>query len=431
MQTPAFAQTTTSVTDGSTPSALTPGAPAGSYPLSDFESVNLYNGNLNFALPLLRTGGRGSVGAAVMLKIEQHWRIKEIKPIPNCELSGTCETSRFPDANGWLGVADYNPGVLKGRAGGVKCGDLALTRLTFTSGDGTEYELRDQLNAGQPKGFSCNPNQGHLRGTVFVTADGTAATFISDTVIYDWVGTPPTTILPSGVLKLKDGTAYRIDEGKVTWARDRNGNRVNYTYEGSRVKTITDSLGRTVTINYSVSEVAPYGLCDQIVYKGFGGADRVVRVSRARLDAVLRTTRPTDPTAPRTLSQLFPEVEEGSTYTAYNPYGRVAAVWLPDDGVNRRAYKFYYNVYGELARVELPTGGAIEYDFDNYSNPYDGIFRGVIERRVYPDGVNLEGRTAYSGGAVESYDAANVLLARSLHYFYGSPQASLVQFPTG
>jgi hypothetical protein len=48
----AQAQTTTStVTDGRTPSGMQAGAPAGSYALSEFDNVNLYNGNLNFRLP--------------------------------------------------------------------------------------------------------------------------------------------------------------------------------------------------------------------------------------------------------------------------------------------------------------------------------------------------------------------------------------------
>jgi len=42
---------TTSNTDGSTPLSLTPGAPAGSFALSGFDNVNLFNGNLNFHLP--------------------------------------------------------------------------------------------------------------------------------------------------------------------------------------------------------------------------------------------------------------------------------------------------------------------------------------------------------------------------------------------
>lgn len=48
--------TTTSATDGSTPSALTPGSPAGSYALSGFDNINPFNGNLNVRLPLVQIG---------------------------------------------------------------------------------------------------------------------------------------------------------------------------------------------------------------------------------------------------------------------------------------------------------------------------------------------------------------------------------------
>jgi len=36
----------TSSTDGTTPLVLTAGAPTGSYPLSDFDNINIFNGNL-------------------------------------------------------------------------------------------------------------------------------------------------------------------------------------------------------------------------------------------------------------------------------------------------------------------------------------------------------------------------------------------------
>ena len=39
---------TTTPTDTTTPLALSPGSPAGSYAVSDFENVNPYNGNLSF-----------------------------------------------------------------------------------------------------------------------------------------------------------------------------------------------------------------------------------------------------------------------------------------------------------------------------------------------------------------------------------------------
>jgi len=66
-----------SSTDGSTPLSIQPGAPAGSLGLDDFENVNLFNGNLNFTLPLYKVIGRGEAAVPVNLPIEWHWRIQE------------------------------------------------------------------------------------------------------------------------------------------------------------------------------------------------------------------------------------------------------------------------------------------------------------------------------------------------------------------
>ena len=52
---------------GSTAASQAPGAPSGSYALTGFENVNLYNGNLNFHLPLLTVGGRGESGYTITL----------------------------------------------------------------------------------------------------------------------------------------------------------------------------------------------------------------------------------------------------------------------------------------------------------------------------------------------------------------------------
>ncbi len=69
-----------SVTDGLTPLGLSPGTPAGSYGLSGFDNVNLYNGSLNFQLPLLTVGGRGSAGYKMTLPIEQVARLGHRDP---------------------------------------------------------------------------------------------------------------------------------------------------------------------------------------------------------------------------------------------------------------------------------------------------------------------------------------------------------------
>jgi len=69
-------QAQASITDGTTIPSIAPGAPAGSYTLSKFETVNVYNGHLNFTLPLLKVGGRGEAGYTISLPIERSWRIE-------------------------------------------------------------------------------------------------------------------------------------------------------------------------------------------------------------------------------------------------------------------------------------------------------------------------------------------------------------------
>ena len=440
--------TTTSVTDGRTPSALQPGSPAGSYPLSGFDNINLYNGNLNFRLPLLQIGGRGSAQMKMMLALNlKGWHIRHTNKLMPDENE---YHSYVPTQLGWTPYSDYGAGRLSGRNYGLHTSSnfscrwysKTLSRLTFSASDGTEYEVRDQLTNGQPLDSTCT--QGAFRGTVFVTADGTAATFVSDTAIYDNPAVNvfgPHGFSVSGYLMLRDGTRYRIDSGNVTWIRDRNGNKMSFTYTSTSMM-ITDSLNRTVTVNYDVSDVAPYGLCDQIIYKGFGGSQRILRVSKTNLGNALR---PNSGYTIKTLggaNGLFPEAD-GSSSTYHDPTVK-SAVWLPDG----RSYRFYYNSYGELARVELPTGGAFEYDMTPGSGviclnscwPDDSreIYRRLVERRVYSNGgsgSSFERRDVYTNSeavgsstssvTVEQLAPSGTVLARSRHSFATSALNSL------
>jgi hypothetical protein len=198
---------TTSATDGSTPLGLQPGSPAGSYALSGFDNVNLYNGNLSFQLSLLQVSGRGGAQMPVMLPIAGKWRVSDIA-IP--QFGGGYIHRYLPIQSWWENnERKYSPGTMAGRQAGfdeMECPDgtkvfpYSITRLTFTAPDGTEYELRDQLTAGQPANNGlCNYSNPPSRGTVFITTDGSAATFISDTTIYDQPISPnPGEIYPSG-----------------------------------------------------------------------------------------------------------------------------------------------------------------------------------------------------------------------------------------
>jgi RHS repeat-associated protein len=430
-----FAQT--SSTDGTTPSVLTAGAPAGSSPLSGFDNINLFNGNLNFHLPLVPVIGRGAAQYTMMLPIEEHWRVLD-RSTDYQEIWLPTDYTWYDDKPG------YGPGVLLGRSAatsntgsGAPCVPYSpgntywsLTRFTFIAPDGTEYEFRDQVTGGQQKLSQCSGN-GFNRGTVFVTADGTAATFISDTAVYDQPGTY--TQYPYGYLMFRNGLRYRIHNGRVSWMRDPNGNKLSFDYGQYGVTAITDSLNRQITISYADFQTVFF---DQINFKGFAGASRSIRVNYSALHNVLRTNRPGDLSTVQTLHALFPELT-GSSSTFNDPY-KVSSVVLPD-GIQQ--FQFLYNVYGELARVVLPTGGLFEYDFaagwpnENvdgvYGIPEPQIYRRVSTKRIYKDINTLESKTAFtenvdissnfSVGTVDNFDASGVLLTRHKHYFYGGP----------
>jgi RHS repeat-associated protein len=439
-----------SITDGSTPLALSPGSPAGSYSLSDFDSVNLYNGNLGFSLPLVKIAGRGGAGYTMTARIEQKWTVDK-EPRPGQPTLYTPTMNWWNDA-GFVPI--YSVGRLDVRQAGSKefsilnpCGyvhNYTLTRLTFTAPDGSEYELRDQSTNGQPQQpTAANCTNGFDRGRVFVTGDGSSATFTSDADITDWAyaSEDPPNIPPSGDLVMRDGTHYRIDGGLVRWIRDRNGNKVSFGYDNTnRLTSITDSLNRQVTISCGAS-IPAY---DSLTLKGFGGATRSIKLYQSYLQDALRSDF-----SLQNYSQLFPELN--GAYAVPNNPGVVSAIELP----NGQQYHFYYNSYAELARVVLPTGGAIEYDYaagltdgaasgelgGNDGNKH--IYRRVVERRVYPDGgsgIGYASRMNYSrpesstsnAGYVDSdqYDSAGNLLTRSLHYFYGSARDSFKQQPT-
>lgn len=462
-----------SVTDGSTPLALQPGAPAGSYRLSDFEHINLFNGSLNFSLPLVEVLGRGDAGYTMTMPIERHWRVD----------ASTINGGVLFIAYGgeWMTVVpSFSPGRMEARTATdtlstpAQCPSGApwiykdgLTRLTFRKADGTEYEFRDQLTGGRPisrTADNCSSPGAISRGTIFVTADGSAATFISDTTIWD--DSPSAladAVYPvSGDLYFRDGARYRIDSGNVTSIRDRNGNQTTISYTNDfRPWKAEDPLKRTVTVSYRPGG-ASY---DEITYRGFGGASRKIRVNYAMLSTRLREDFPGLPSGP----QLFPELN-GAT----SDYEIVASIQILDGGGTLvQQYHFRYNTYGELARVELPNGNAPEYSgaayeydyaagvrggyasgviFQDSGHFYPLIYRRLIQRRVYDSGggklrgglLSVDDYSLPDSGTTTSVNmppnapvyettvqvdhtkADGSLLAREKHIYFGSAVRSLM-----
>jgi RHS repeat-associated protein len=416
------------------------------------------------------------------LSIERHWSVKSRREVQGCYtpyISPLCTylNTYWPDYTEWdVLKPGYGPGVLQGRQTGrmelpapSSCPDAwtkTLTRLTFTAADGTQYELRDKLSNGEPLYstlFAGNPNGGASRGRVFATADGTSATFISDTEIRDSWGacqvSPNSSqnymIYPTGYLLLRDGTRYRIVSGQVGWIRDRNGNVLTFS-DTAAGYVITDSLNRQVIISDATTN--PLITIRQIKYSGLGGVQRTITIEDDNTANYLRADyRPGGANyvpggdlpgggGYKSQAWLFPGLNGASNSMSGYKAGPTSVI-LPDD----RRYRFYYNPYGELARVELPTGGVFEYDWEGGVNTHVepdgrktglvgnvGIYRRVVERRVYVDGTTLSERTRYTEDAnlinttgnsaikVEQLPLTGTTpLATSVHTFNGSAVKSL------
>ena len=447
---PLLAQSGNAATDGSTPKGLEAGAPAGTYSLGGFDQINYFNGNLSFMLPLLKAGGRGSVGYTIPLKIERRWRGLKTPSAP---------WGFWAEPYDWESVeSGYGPGVLIGRVigaagqycnGGSPATTETLTRLTFKTGDGTEYELRDTttLNGGSSTTTwsYCDVGYTPNRGKVFVSGDGAGVTFISDVDIMDAYTSETKQMFPTGDLLMPDGSRYRIVDGYVFWLRDRNGNKLTFEYGYGGLSKVKDSLNREVTIAYGADPATPYDDHDEITMKGYGGATRTIKVWFSPMNQVLRSGFTI-----QTYQQLFPEMN-GSWSTNFDLQQIVSSVELPDG----RRYYFKYNSYGELARVELPTGGAFEYDYGGGlaggpssgvyggNGPYIGkqVYRRVTEKRIYKDsGTTYEAKITISRPednagnnqgyvVVEQRDFYNTLRSSEKHYYYGSAKVSAGQLP--
>lgn len=480
---------TSGPSDARTPSGADSGAGA----------TNPYNGNLTYAMPLLQMAGRGEVKYTVNLLVEQKWTILHTVSNYHCMNNPHCSgpqhtyTTRFNWAPGLK--PGFGPGVLQGRQAGnfqyytanptnqfsgpgyrllppydgfsrpqVVGTENTLTRLTFSTNDGAEFELVDKATEGRPVSTSCSAAPlGYNRGRIFVSRDGTSMTFVASSDVHDIscsLADPFGSLRPekfvfavSGYLYMKDGTVYGIDAGRVTSIRDRNGNTMEFAYDTSgNLSVITDSVGREVTFAYESTYT-------QINSRGFGGQPRTIRIHWDNLENILRSDQ-----VLKNKRALFSIPYDDSPSESFNPR-LVSSVDLP----NNQRYRLHYTSYGELARLELPTGGAFEYDHaagverlglspevETTSGAFwmggeVNVYRRVVERRTYPQGgtgAAYEVKTLYSreretyapvpGGGYtlvstendgfvyeDQRDAAGALLSRIRHFYYGDPLESL------
>ena len=418
---------------GQDPGPLNSLTPAGmrvnNSPFAGFDSVNPYNRVFNYTMPLLNLKGRGEVGYEITLRTKQEWPI-----VMHFEIIS--QSYEYSIGGPVLESFDYSPGKMFIRTSGdnpqepqegcYEYYEKSITYFSFVLPNGSEKKFFDDQSKGQLVTVHCGVTAPY-RGNLFYSTDGDGSVFISDTNIQDSNFYPQNiSNYAHGFLKFSNGVIYRIEKGAVVWMKDKNGNRMDFTYRmfygyPQEIQKVTDNLGREVEFTYNTHLNGEKDY-DEITYKGFDSNQRSIKVYYDSLSNQLASGE-TLQTYGTVFGIGYPFVSTNSLIEA----SIVSRVELPD----AQYYDFKYNSLAELARIETPNGAAMEYsyiggllDLPTRVLTYT-VNRTLSEKRLYADGVNLTNRTTYEKLAgvnqviEEVRDNNNNLLSKVKHYYMG------------
>jgi RHS repeat-associated protein len=459
--------------DKGTPPQLVAGVSSlGSYMSTEFGTINLSNGGLNFNIPLGTVGGRGNVALPLTLSYSSKvWSASMDVDLERENLTEQSVAYADYDMGASLGGGPIVPGwklstgyyltrtlvMIKRIPSGLCTGGYTygLAKLTLHLPDGGEVEFRDDATDGAPVTLTCPPNQPQQptvsRGTRWHATDGSGTIFINS--VDNGVALYPTPNL-SGTLIFADGTRLGVNGAIAT---DRNGNQILPNGSGGYL----DQLGREIKVQSNVADPdnPNVTLPLLVTVPGYHGTPRYYKIKFGVMSSNYRSG--INPTLPVINGDWDPEGWGYSWGTATRLFAKshgafaqriddrdvLTEVVLPDG----RSLKFKYNEYGEVAEVELPTGGKIQYDYAYRTGLPSGnspiwetqtsgngagiatdvkqVDRAVVAKRTYADGTNLEGTFAFSPATqtissvtyacmdVTAYTSASVLLSSQRHFF--------------
>ncbi|MFZ0750493.1 MAG: hypothetical protein WAM70_14105, partial [Pyrinomonadaceae bacterium] len=365
---------------------------AGKESASVTDGVDVFSGQLENVLPLVSVQGRGDAGAGLFFPLRNpQWQVKETNSVSS---PGSDRTYYFykPELTG--PGYNYAAGYNYYRGGYAMLGKLvvetkftgwyfmetpSVTEITLTSNNGSIVRFRDVLTNGQPldaRGRGCvmsgyqtpNPPPACSRGRVFRSISGENMTFVADADIYDIIlyegyGSPSPWSAQSniaGTLYLSNGTRMRVDNSfnNITKITDRNGNSINIEYNVELgptyhfLKKITDSLNREISIIYG-DHTSGSSYFDEIVFKGFGNAERRIRINYTPIgNALIPGESLSQPIFPGVTTRCYTLSQQPCDPTpggGSGPHYTPATAVVPSSIVlaNGREYQFYYNRYLE------------------------------------------------------------------------------------
>lgn len=304
----------------------------GAFSGSDFDSIQLQNGNLHIEIPLPSNPGRGVSLVQKYVYDNRGWKFNG-----TCnKISGLCTdtVTTMDGSHMLLAVVGPSSFLKKSKSVLQACGNgnpvYTTAGVNFHESDGTTHHmLPDPAIAG---GNTCwgDSSQGYFAD------DGSG-------IVYK----------TNGDVAAKDGTSFRYDPSNGNSITDSNGNQITYSITGT---AYTDTLGRTI----------PPGsyLDSNGTARSFASTTVSVNINTHLCpwsSADYCNEKTTTWTVIKTLT-----LPNGLSYT-FNYYREN----LPPDGS-------YY--YGEPLSVQMPTGGQIAWSWA--ADTYDSGGRYVCSRSV-------------------------------------------------
>lgn len=457
----------------------------GTFASSVTDGVDIFSGKLEKVLPLLSIQGRGEISQGLYLPLRNsEWKVMETSSSTNNDRTYyfyRADQGNYVDNFARAGYSTLGKLEIVTRYTGWNLWETpAVTTLKFTSSSGSITEFRDVLTNGQPydtRSRGCvlsayqtpNPPAACSRGRVFRATNGSNALFVADADIYtmlfyDGFGNPTTYPAQdnlSGTIFMSDGTRMQVGGSfnNITKITDRNGNYMTIEYVTEPgytlnfLKKITDSLNREITINYGDTTQPSY--FDDIVYKGFGGAEKRIRINYAGVGTAMLSGQslgvPLFPGVHTRCYMLSSGAPCDPTPAGGVPGAHYATSLIVPTSIvlpNNREYRFYYSKYLEVARIKYPTGSYDDYSYtgvtgagtDGFTEPQlaggGQIYRRIGSVKHFDEAGQLVNEKTFSnipeitGGAtpvivdnvtIDIKDTDGTVLSKTKHYFYDFP----------
>lgn len=327
----------------------------------DWDSINLFNGNLSVSIPL-------GIEYPITENFSYGFKLNYNSNIWDLDQpSGAVVATPVKNSNAGLGWDLSFGRLLAPYANGFQTG-----KWVYVSPDGTMHlfysTLHHDLTESDPQDI------------YMYTRDGSYYRMHAYSSTQRFVEAPDGT---QSLFQLING------EWKLTQIGDRFNNQLRFTYSTSNTCVISDNHGRTHTIYFKSDPAGAYpALVERVVLAAFNGTTATYTFSYSTA-AVSRPNVDNDPTTSATLNLSV-----------------LTGVAAPDGSQHTFTYKptsAPASSSGRLASMQLPTMGKIEWSYDTYSFTDVGNSSALAPLFRQNTGVSTRRLVDLSGGAVGAW----------------------------